>query len=89
MSVEKLLTQAEVREITGLSDSTLERWRREGKGPRFVRIGRSIRYKVSDLKMFYEEIVEEVRIGHFDEIVEEVCRIIMVKFRGETTNGNK
>jgi len=54
--MEKLLTQQELRRICKYSDSTLERWRREGKGPRFIKIGRSVRYKENDVKIFFEEI---------------------------------
>lgn len=46
---EMLLTQKEVKEITGLADSTLEQWRIKGKGPKFVRLGRLVRYRLSDL----------------------------------------
>ena len=32
-----------------ISERTLQRWRMEGRGPLFVRIGRLIRYRRSDL----------------------------------------
>jgi len=35
-----------------ITPRTLERWRAEGKGPRFVRIGRHIRYGQSDIRAF-------------------------------------
>jgi hypothetical protein len=31
------------------SAAALRKWRREGKGPAFVRVGRSIRYRIQDL----------------------------------------
>jgi hypothetical protein len=34
------------------SPRTLERWRLQGRGPRYVRIGRSVRYKQSALDDF-------------------------------------
>lgn len=49
---EKLLTQKEVKEITGLADSTLEQWRLKGKGPRFIKLGRLVRYRLSDLQNY-------------------------------------
>lgn len=36
----------------GFSPATLESWRREGKGPRFYRVGRHIRYTFADLSAF-------------------------------------
>jgi len=54
--MEKLLSQRELRNLLSQSDSTLERWRREGKGPRFIKIGRSVRYRESDVEAFLEEV---------------------------------
>lgn len=48
-----LLNEVQAANILGVKPETLQRWRREGKGPKSVRIGdRSIRYTVSDLKAF-------------------------------------
>ena len=33
----------------GLSPSTLNKWRVQGKGPRFVKMGRSVSYREADL----------------------------------------
>jgi predicted DNA-binding transcriptional regulator AlpA len=49
---DKLLNQKEVKEITGLADSTLEQWRLKGKGPRFIKLGRLVRYRLSDLQSY-------------------------------------
>ncbi len=35
-----------------ITPRTLERWRADGKGPRFLRIGRHIRYSQSDILAF-------------------------------------
>lgn len=35
-----------------LSPKTLVNWRGEGKGPRFVRLGRAVRYRKSDLDAY-------------------------------------
>jgi excisionase family DNA binding protein len=37
-----------------LSPNTLDRWRYEGKGPHFVKLGRAVRYRVQDLDAFLE-----------------------------------
>jgi hypothetical protein len=38
------LTEKQLAEAWNMSIRTLQRWRLEGKGPAFVRLGRSIRY---------------------------------------------
>ena len=45
----RLLTVREVASITGLSVSTLNKRRISSGGPRFVRLGRSVRYELSDV----------------------------------------
>ena len=49
---DKLLTQKEVKEITGLADSTLEQWRLKGKGPKFIKLGRLVRYRLTDVQAY-------------------------------------
>jgi hypothetical protein len=44
-----LLTQREAAVVLRLSERTLERWRVQGIGPRFVRLNNSIRYRQQDL----------------------------------------
>jgi Helix-turn-helix domain len=50
--MQRLYTQAEAAELLCLSERTLERFRVSGLGPRFVRIGKSIRYQPSALETF-------------------------------------
>ena len=38
--------------LGGISERTLERWRLEGRGPRFVRVGRRVMYEPSALADF-------------------------------------
>jgi predicted DNA-binding transcriptional regulator AlpA len=49
--------------LLGLSASTLEKYRIDGSGPKFVRLGRAIRYRPSDLNAFLED---NVRISTSD-----------------------
>ena len=37
---------------TGLAERTLERWRLEGKGPRFLKLGGKVLYLKSELDRF-------------------------------------
>src|SRR5437870_97107 len=46
------LTEAQVAEQLGLSVATLRAWRHRGKGPRFLRFGRAVRYLPADLDEF-------------------------------------
>lgn len=46
------LTERQVAEQLGLSVATLRAWRHRGKGPRFLRLGRSVRYLPSDVDEF-------------------------------------
>lgn len=50
ISEHRLLRDHEVAELLRVSLSTLERWRRTGEGPKFIRLSRSgIRYKLIDI----------------------------------------
>ena len=48
----RALTEREVADLLGLSVATLRAWRHRGKGPRFLRLGRSVRYLPSDVADF-------------------------------------
>lgn len=48
-------------QITGIPVATLRRWRYEGRGPRYVKIGSSVRYNVTWLLDFLMERVVETR----------------------------
>jgi predicted DNA-binding transcriptional regulator AlpA len=47
--MEQLLDQRRAAKVLGLSVRTLERHRVAGTGPRFVRLGRLVRYREVDL----------------------------------------
>ena len=44
-----LLNESKTAQILGLSKGTLTVWRHQGKGPRYVKLGGAIRYKLRDL----------------------------------------
>ena len=46
------LTEREVADLLGLSVATLRAWRHRGQGPRFLRLGRAVRYLPADLETF-------------------------------------
>ena len=57
----RALTEREVAEQLGLSVATLRAWRHRGKGPRFLRLGRSVRYLPSDLNDFVRASAVDTR----------------------------
>lgn len=50
-----VLTEAEAAARLLTCPRTLARWRCEGKGPRFVKIGRRVAYRESDLIAYLDE----------------------------------
>jgi predicted DNA-binding transcriptional regulator AlpA len=43
-----------VAELTGIAVQTLRNWRFQGNGPAYFKIGRSVRYRLSDIVNFME-----------------------------------
>ena len=52
--MEKLLKTKEVAEILGVAKQTVEYWRWRGGGPVYIKFGRAVRYRMSDIKAFIE-----------------------------------
>ena len=48
------LTVPEAASYLGLAVSTLNKWRVYGGGPRFLKLGRAIRYRAQDLELWLE-----------------------------------
>ena len=59
LNLPELMTVPDVKEHTHLSQATLARWRAEGIGPRFIRIGRSVRYRRDDVLAWIESAASE------------------------------
>jgi excisionase family DNA binding protein len=49
-----LIPQGAVAQRLGISERTLERKRCDGTGPRFVKCGRAVRYRESDIEEWLE-----------------------------------
>lgn len=62
------LTTEEAALFVGLSPRTLEKRRGKGGGPKFLKLGHLVRYRVSDLE---EWIARSVRISTSDPGVED------------------
>jgi len=48
--MDRLLTQADVAELLGVTERCIEGWRVRGGGPRYVRCGRLARYRREDVE---------------------------------------
>lgn len=55
------LTETQVAEQLGLSVATLRAWRHRGRGPRFLRFGRAVRYLPADLDEFIRASAVDTR----------------------------
>lgn len=53
---DRLMTQEEVAEYLSISPANLERWRCYGGGPPYIKIGRLVRYRYSDLRAYIESL---------------------------------
>lgn len=51
---ERVLSDTEVAERLGVSAFTVRAWRRKGHGPRFMKMGRAVRYRSVDVEAFKE-----------------------------------
>lgn len=56
MTVPKFVTEKEAAELLRVSCGLLRKWRNEGGGPRYVRMGRAIRYPYPGLVEFVESV---------------------------------
>jgi predicted DNA-binding transcriptional regulator AlpA len=59
----QLMTEDETAITLKCTRAALRRWRRERRGPRFVKLGRLIRYRLSDIEAFVEQNTENVIQG--------------------------
>ena len=58
-----LIAAAQVPKYLGIQRQTLARWRHEGFGPQWVRMGRRIFYRSSDLRAWIESRVRHNTIA--------------------------
>ena len=53
----QLMTTEQVGELLGLKPATLVDWRHDGKGPRWYKMGRLTRYKLSDVLKWQDQVL--------------------------------
>jgi excisionase family DNA binding protein len=49
-----LATPAEVAQVLGIPEHTLAQWRSKGKGPDYIKVGRHVRYRWSDVSTWLD-----------------------------------
>jgi predicted DNA-binding transcriptional regulator AlpA len=53
-TVEHLLDERAVAQLTGMSLGTLRRWRVLNRGPRFIKLSAAVRYRPEDIRKWLE-----------------------------------
>ena len=62
--IDRLLTTDEVAERLRVSQSFLAKARVNGVGPRFIKVGRACRYRVSDLEIYERSLARTSTSEH-------------------------
>ena len=65
------LDQNELADRWLLSPRTLEQWRWQGKGPKFLKIGGRVIYRMSDIKAFEMASLHANTVGPIDDAATE------------------
>ena len=53
-SIETLLNEHDVSRITGLSVASVRRWRLFKQGPKYLKIGAAVRYRIEDIRSWLD-----------------------------------
>jgi predicted DNA-binding transcriptional regulator AlpA len=51
----RAINESELARQANISTAVLRKWRREGRGPRFVKLGRLVRYLVRDVEVWLDD----------------------------------
>jgi len=65
-ATDRVLSEVQVAERLGVSLFTVRAWRHRGMGPRFLKMGRAVRYRSRDIEAFEERALVDpasVRAG--------------------------
>ena len=54
MENKQLLSTEELAELLGVHPATLATWRHEGRGPKFVKVGKVVRYRRGEIDAFLD-----------------------------------
>ena len=62
--MQAIFSSKETAQYLGMSESWLRQSRIKGSGPQFLKVGRSIRYRVEDLNTWLSEQVRQNTLSH-------------------------
>jgi hypothetical protein len=62
-AVEPLMSEAQVAEILGKPPRTLRQWRYLGIGPKYLKVGATVRYRMRDVEAWLEAQEQEPAAG--------------------------
>jgi hypothetical protein len=63
LTLPQLLSEKQAARVLAVSVAALRRWRREGRGPRFTRLERCVRYDMRAIERFLAENSSRNEIG--------------------------
>ncbi len=58
--MDRLLTASELAAYLGVSIATVRAWRKQGRGPRAIKVERSVRYTETDVKSWLAARADQV-----------------------------
>jgi predicted DNA-binding transcriptional regulator AlpA len=64
--IDRMMDQKELASMLGISVKTLEGWRWRKIGPRFIKLGRLARYRMSDVMAYIQGLIKEVEAQSCD-----------------------
>ncbi len=53
---DRLINEKEVQGLLGIGLSTIQQWRLKGQGPKFVKLGRLVRYRHKDVLEYINKL---------------------------------
>jgi len=65
-AVPLVVTERIAARMLSVSIAALRRWRRENRGPRFVRLSRCVRYRVQDLEEYINQNTQKTSVAGRD-----------------------
>ena len=54
VKLNELLSSREAAELLGIKPATLDIWRSQGKGPKYLKFGHAVRYAIDDVEAYIE-----------------------------------
>jgi predicted site-specific integrase-resolvase len=63
LTTDPVLPPPDIAELLDVSVRTLEFWRYQGRGPAFIRVGKRIRYRLSDVEAYLQANRQSAEAG--------------------------